>query len=114
MAKSGWDQRKHHSDRILKKRLKRIKLNWYWRGFINSNGDTIQHPIWVECVCHPDYNVYRNISTDSHVSYGKTKYSPNKGYRYRDYDVKSHSYGLREKDKILVRKIIKSELVNEY
>jgi hypothetical protein len=110
MAKLGWNQRKHHFDRILKKRLKNVNLNWYWRGFIDANGDKKQHPLWMDCICHPEYNSHRTISTDSYNTREKSKYSPNSKVTWREKRPKFNTYGLREKDKVLVRKIIKFEL----
>lgn len=116
MATPGWNIRKHHSDRIYRKRLKRIKLHLYWRNFEDSNGDSISHPRWTDYINHKYYIHLKSYSTEKWDSRNKIKYSPNKGY-WRDYLPKGNSYSMREKDKVFERKEIElglDEFYSEY
>ena len=114
MAKKGYHNRKHHQDRIYKKRLKRVKINWFWRFFRDTNGDEIQHPMWVDLIDHPFYIHYKSYTTNKYDTRHKIKYSSNKGFGWRDWKKSNNSYCNREKDKILVQKEIEDGIEEFY
>jgi hypothetical protein len=96
MSKPGWHERKHHADRIYKKRIKKLNLFRWWYTF-NSNGD--QYNIdWTSFILHTSYIYLKKTSTTKFDTRHKSKYSPNKGYNWRDSKTKSQTFGLREKD----------------
>lgn len=98
MSKPGWHERKHHADRIYKKRIKNLNPhNYNWWFTFNSNGD--QYNIdWTSFILHTSYIYLKKTSTTKFDTRHKSKYSPNKGYNWRDSKTKSQTFGLREKD----------------
>lgn len=98
MSKPGWHERKHHVDRIYKKRIKKLNHhNYNWWFAFNSNGD--QYNIdWTSFILHTRYIYLKKTSTTKFDTRHKSKYSPNKGYNWRDSKTKSQTFGLREKD----------------
>ena len=97
MSKPGWHERKHHADRIYKKRIKNLNPhNYNWWFTFNSNGD--QYNIdWTSFILHTSYIYLKKTSTTKFDTRHKSKYSPNKGYNWRDSKTKSQTFGLREK-----------------
>lgn len=79
-----------------------------WFYFHDVNGVRIESALHSDLLGNPDFFHYRK-----HLE--KSKYSSNKRCRYRDWRKKSDglSYGLREKDKILTRKLINESLCDE-
>jgi hypothetical protein len=113
MAKKGFNIRNHHKERIYKKRIKRIKINWFWRFFEDSNGDRKQTPMWVDLIDHPNYIHFKTHTTKRIDSRHKIKYSPNKGFGWRDWKKSYNSYCSLEKDKLFVKKEIENG-IREY
>jgi hypothetical protein len=105
MSKPGWHERKHHADRIYRKRIKRIGIHRWWH-FFNSNGD--QYNIdWTSLILHNSYIYLKNTSTTNFDTRHKSKYSPNKGYCWRDWHPRTETFGLRGKDKVNIRRGLK-------
>lgn len=106
------DWRKYQEERVYIKRLKTL-VNGYCY-FRNANGDRIFDPIWVDYIGFKGCHFYKSGTTTKRDSKYKNKYSSNKKSSYYREKRKDYlSYKLREKDKELVRKIIKDE-VREY
>lgn len=102
------DWRRFQQENIYRKRVKSFCRNWWY--FRTANGDRVLDPLWYEFIGLRDFYLYKNNSTTRYDSRYKVKYSPNKSKgHYRDPKPKALSYGTREKDKVLVRKIL-----NEY
>lgn len=106
------DWRRYQEERVYIKRLKTlVNGHWYFR---NANGDRIFEPIWVDYIGYKGYFFYKSGTTTKRDSKHKTKYSPNKNPSYYRDNKKGHqTCKLREKDKELVKKIIKDE-IREY
>jgi len=103
------DWRRFQEEKIYIQRIKRFSRGWY--RFRNANGDRVINPTWVDFIGLKGYFHLKNLTTTRYDSKYKTKYSPNKTISYyRDIKVNNQSYGLREKDKALVRKIIQDGL----
>jgi hypothetical protein len=103
------DWRRFQEEKIYIRRIKRFGRSWYI--FRNANGDRILEPTWVDFIGLKDYFYLKNLVTKKHNSKYKVKYSPNRMRSYyRDEIVKKseQSFGLREKDKELVRKLIQN------
>ena len=105
------DWRRFQEEKIYRRRIKRFGRAWY--RFRNANGDRIIDPMWVDFIGLKDYFYLKNLTTKEHDSKYKVKYSPNKMRSYyRDEHAKKNaqSAGLRERDKVLVRKMIEDGL----
>ena len=110
MAKKGYNIRKHHLERTFKKRLKRQGFYYGYRSF---DGWYIQDPTWMDLIGNKYYMCFKNITTTIYDSRIKDKYSPNKKSQYRDLKKRGFSTSIREKDKVIVRNLIETE-INEF
>lgn len=102
MSKPGWHERKHHADRIYKKRIKRLDPYVWWYHY-DSNGDQFNIN-WMSYILHKSYIYLKKTSTSKYDTRHKSKYSPNKGYNWRDWRPRNETFGLREKDKSNIRR----------
>jgi hypothetical protein len=104
------DWRRFQEEKIYRRRIKQFCRNWYY--FRTANGDKINDPLWVDFIGLQEFFFYKHGTTKRHDSKYKVKYSPNKTISYyRDHLKRdSLSFGIREKDKVLVRKMIEDEL----
>jgi hypothetical protein len=106
--KRDFNWRKHQEEKHWKKRIFRQRHSRFY-GFYTRNGTRIQDPSWVEYINNPDYYFIRKTSSTKVHSRYKDKYSPNKskfGHDTKPQRGKSFSYGKRELDKLLTRKIL--------
>lgn len=100
------DWRRFQLEKKYRRRIKKFCRRWYY--FRTANGDKIQNPIWVDFIGNAYYFHFKNGSTIKDDSKYSSKYSPNKKKSYsRDKRNYKLSYGLREKDKFLIQKIIR-------
>jgi hypothetical protein len=107
------DWRRFQEEKKYRRRIKKFHRKWWY--FHTANGDRIIHPIWSDFIGLKDFHFYKSGTTREYDSKYKVKYSPNKNVSYyRDSKSKETSYGLREKDKILVKKIIKEYWHDRY
>jgi hypothetical protein len=75
---------------------------------IKYNGDKLKDHIWSDEIGSQDSNFYKSHTTNGYESKYGTKYSPNrKSTYYRDKKPKRESLGTREKDRVLLFKILK-------
>jgi hypothetical protein len=107
------DWRRYQEERVYINRLKTlVNGHWYFR---NANGDRIFEPIWVDYIGVKCYFFYKSLTTTKRDSKYKNKYSSNKEPSYYREVKKGHlTFKLREKDKELVKKIIKDELTEYF
>jgi len=108
------DWRRFQEEKIYLRRIKKFcRRGWY---FHTANGDRITNPIWVDFIGLQDFFFYKSGTTRKHDTRHNVKYSPNRtNSYYRDNKRKGNSYGLREKDKELFRKLLEDELrENDY
>jgi len=104
------DWRRFQEEKTYRRRIKKFFRGKWWY-FHTANGDRIIHPIWIDFIGLKDFFFYKSGTTRKHDSKYKVKYSPNKNTSYyRDSRRKGKSYGIREKDKVLFRKIIQDGL----
>ena len=103
------DWRRFQEEKIYLRRIKKFFRRWW--HFHTPNGDRIVDPIWVDFIGLKDFFFYKSGTTRKDDSKYKVKYSPNNNSSYyRDLKKKGKSCGIREKDKVLFRKIIKDGL----
>jgi len=107
------DWRRHQEERVYIKRLKSENRSyWYYR---NANGDRIHNPIWVDFIGFKSYFFFKTGTTTKRDSKYKNKYSSNKKPSYyREVKKGNLTFKLREKDKELVKKIVKDELTEYF
>jgi hypothetical protein len=107
------DWRRFQEEKIYRRRIKRFGRAWYY--FHTANGDKLKNPIWVDFIGLPDYNFYKTGTTKKYDTKSKVKYSPNKSNSYyRDRKKGQNSYGNREKDNQLAKKLIQDGLSEYY
>lgn len=114
MSKSGWNIRKHHQDRVYKKRLKRVDVSRYRHLIIDADGIKRQNLHWVNIINDNFYIKYKTITTPVSRSNRKIKYSPNKGSGNRNLKVDGMSTRNREKDTVIFRKEIRNGIDEFY
>lgn len=101
--------RRHMEERHLIRRLRKLceKSRWYY-GFEDINGIIHNSRKILDYIGTKDYYLSKTLSTTVSISKYKVKYSPNRSRDYyRDEKPRGQSYGLREKDKVILLKIIK-------
>jgi hypothetical protein len=100
------DWRRYQLEKVWKRRIKKFSYQRWYR--YTSNGDRKTHPIWTDFIGETCFYFYKTGTTKKWDSRHKTKYSPNKlkSY-YRDSRSGRQTLKLREKDKQIVRNIIK-------
>ena len=99
--------RRHIEEIFVVRRLKNISQNSYWR-FSDVNEIEHQHPKVIYYLGKKEYFQSKTISTDNYSSRYKCKYSPNSTKPYwRDKKVGKQSFGLREKDKANLLKLLR-------
>ena len=107
------DWRRYQEEKNYRRRIKKFHRKWY--RFRTANGDRIQNPIWSDFIGLKDFFFYKHGTTRNCDSKYKVKYSPNRPpFYYRDLKPHRMSYGTREKDKTLVKKIIKQYWNDRY
>jgi len=105
------DWRRFQEEKKYRRRIKNFFRNWYY--FRTSNGDRIQDPTWVDFIGNSYYFFFKSGVTRKSDSRYKSKYSPNRKSYSRDSKMSNkNGFGLREKDKSLLQKIIK-EYIND-
>jgi hypothetical protein len=99
--------RRYKMEIVVKRRLKKFSSNRWW-GFSTPNGDKLKDHIWSDEIGSQDSNFYKSHTTNGYESRYGSKYSPNrKSTYYRDKKPKRESLGTREKDRVLLFKILK-------
>lgn len=99
------DWRIFQLEKVWKQRIKKFVYQWYR---YTPNGDRKNHPIWTDFIGDDYFYFYKTGTTKKWDTQHKTKYSPNKEKSYyRDRKSGRQTLGLREKDKQLVRRIIR-------
>jgi hypothetical protein len=102
--------RRYKQDLIFVKRIKRqFSKSSQWWYFLNSNGDEIEHPRWIDLVGCKHINFFKCDKTDKHSSKIKNKYSLNRTKRqyYRPKYSDNYTTGCRESDKRLLFLILR-------
>lgn len=107
------DWRRFQEEKIYRRRIKQFCRGWYY--FHTANGDKLKNPIWVDFIGLHYYYFYKTGTTKNYDTKSKVKYSPNKSNSYyRDYKRRHNSYGNREKDNQLAKKLIQDGLSEYY
>ncbi len=105
----NYQWRKYKLECIFKRKLKTfsgIHSTYFYLSFTNANGFKFNNPLWEDYINTDKYYYIKSHCTHRSDSRYKSKYSPNRSLRYRDKKRKGYSYGAREVDKILFKKIL--------
>ena len=100
--------RRHKLEHLLKKRIKKYRLNWYY-GYTDANDSEFKNHTWSDEIGTKESNKFKKTKPESYYC---AKYSPNNNsrnnrYRDRKRGANGLSLGCREKDRILFFKILK-------